>query len=131
VLGINGGVVDQDDSDEDILSPSLGKYPARSRPRRRSQTAPEPDGFHSNPLSHAQPLRRHQTSPGPLTTKTISTQLDALRNAYAALTDTVGISQVDVQEILQARRLANQINQVLDEQTCSKLASSRPRTPEA
>ncbi|KAF8968954.1 hypothetical protein BDZ97DRAFT_1915653 [Flammula alnicola] len=116
-----------DKSDEDVLSPSLGDYPIRSRRRYRSQTAPEPfDGSHSNPIAHAQPLRRHQTSPVP-PKKAMSVQLDALQRAYAAITDT-GVSQVDVQEIMHARRLANQINQMLDEQMCSKFKQEIPET---
>lgn len=57
--------------------------------------------------------------------------LDALRHAYVALADTDGMSQVDVEEILQARRLARQIDQVLDDRIFSKITSSagRPRTP--
>lgn len=66
---------------------------------------------------HLQPLRRNQTSP--LHNKICSVQLDALQHAYAVITD-IGTSQVDVQDILQAKRLAHQISQMLDEQMCAK-----------
>ncbi|KDR82379.1 hypothetical protein GALMADRAFT_237661 [Galerina marginata CBS 339.88] len=112
--------------DQDLLSPSLGEYPLRTRPRNRSQTAPEPSTFASRELSRAQPLRRNQTSP--LEHKrSSSAQLDALQRAYAVVADT-GTSQIDVQDIMHARRLANQINQALDEQMCLKFgASKEPR----
>ncbi|CAA7269069.1 unnamed protein product [Cyclocybe aegerita] len=109
---------------QDDLSPSVGDYPSRSRRRYRSQTAPE---LSMGPESHSllagvQPLRRNQTSPLEHR-RTTSAQLDALQHAYAIITDT-GASQVDVQDIMQARRLANQINQLLDEQMCRKFGAN-------
>jgi hypothetical protein len=114
---------------EDILSPSLGQFPLRSRQRDRSQTAPEPstatipDAIESVSIPQAgrRALRRHQTSP---LARKPSAQLDALQRAYAIITDT-GTSQVDVRDIMHARRLANQINQVLDEQMCLKFGAER------
>ena len=106
----------QHSDDECILSPSLGEYPLRSRRRERSQTAPQLINEPSHPM-YPQPLRRNQTSP--LQNKASSAQLDALQHAYAVITD-MGTSQVDVQDIMQAKRLAHQINQVLDEQMCAK-----------
>ena len=106
---------------EDILSPSLGQFPIRSRRRDRSQSAPDPSTMlESESMSIPQTLRRHQTSP--LEHKKTSAQLDALQRAYAIVTDT-GASQVDVQDIMRARRLANQINQVLDEQMYLKFGA--------
>ena len=71
--------------------------------------------------------RRHQSSP--LDRKASSAQLDALQRAYAIITDT-GTSQVEVQDIMHARRLANQINQVLDEQMCMKFGARRDGSPD-
>lgn len=105
--------------DENILSPSLSEYPLRSRRRERSQTAPQLINESSHPM-YPQPLRRNQT--GPLKSKASSTQLDALQHAYAVIAD-MGTSQVDVQDIMQAKRLAHQINQVLDEQMCAKFGA--------
>ncbi|KAF8904104.1 hypothetical protein CPB84DRAFT_1773418 [Gymnopilus junonius] len=111
-----------DDSEDghDVLSPSLGDYPLQSKRRRRSQTAPE-----LSPTSHsisAQPLRRNQTTP--LERQKSSAQLEALQQAYAIVADT-GTSQIDVQDIMQARRLANQINQILDEQMFTKVVDGK------
>ena len=109
-----------DDSDDhDILSPSLGDEPMRSKQRQRSQTAPELSPA-SHSMSAAQPLRRNQTTP--LERHKSSAQLEALQQAYAIVADT-GTSQIDFQDIMQARRLANQINQILDEQMFSKVAA--------
>lgn len=109
----------QHPEDEYILSPSLDEYPLRSRRRERSQTAPQL--MNESPQSmYPQPLRRNQTSP--LHNKASSAQLDALRHAYAVVTD-MGTSQVDVQDIMQAKRLAHQISQVLDEQMCVKFGA--------
>ncbi|KJA24353.1 hypothetical protein HYPSUDRAFT_200581 [Hypholoma sublateritium FD-334 SS-4] len=124
-----------DASDDDVLeSLSLGQYPTRSRIRYRSQTAPEPGDTMdvATDMRPSHPLRREQTSPGPQRgATTLAAPLDALRNAYAALADTEGMSQDDVEEILQARHLARRIDQVLDERIFSKITSSasRPRTP--
>ena len=134
--GVDRFFVDHDVSDDDMLeSLSLGQYPARSRVRYRSQTAPEPGDSAdvSSDMRPSHPLRREQSSPGPqrgLTT--LATPLDALRHAYAALADTDGMSQVDVEEIRQARQLARRIDQVLDDRIFSKITSSasRPRTPD-
>ncbi len=122
----------RDASDDDMLeSLSLGQYPARSRVRYRSQTAPEPGDSAdvSSDMRPSHPLRREQSSPGP---QRGLTPLDALRHAYAALADTDGMSQVDVEEIRQARSLARRIDQVLDDRIFSKITSSasRPRTPD-
>jgi hypothetical protein len=91
----------------------------RSRRRERSQTAPQLINESSHP-TYPQPLRRNQTSP--LHNKASSAQLDALQHAYAVITD-IGTSQVDVQDIMQAKRLAHQISQVLDEQMCAKFGA--------
>lgn len=106
--------------DEYILSPSLGEYPLRSRRRERSQTAPQLINESSHQATYPQPLRRNQTSP--LHSKTSSAQLDVLQQAYAVITD-MGTSQVDVQDIMQAKRLAHQISRVLDEQMCAKFGA--------
>ncbi len=112
-----------DPASGDILSPSLGQFPIRSRRRDRSQSAPDPSTMlESESISIPQTLRRHQTSP--LEHKKTSAQLDALQRAYAIVTDT-GASQVDVQDIMHARRLANQINQVLDEQMYLKFGAHK------
>jgi len=120
-----------DPASEDILSPSLGQFPIHSRRRDRSQTAPEPSihpGSESVLIPQAiKPLRRHQSSPLEHR-KASSAQLDALQRAYAIITDT-GTSQIDVQDIMHARRLANQINQVLDEQMCLKFGACRDGSP--
>ena len=120
-----------DPASEDILSPSLGQFPIQSRRRDRSQTAPEPSilpGSESVSIPQAgKSLRRHQSSP--LDRKGSSAQLDALQRAYAIITDT-GTSQVEVQDIMHARRLANQINQVLDEQMCMKFAARQDGSPD-
>lgn len=110
----------QHPDDEDILSPLLSQYPLRSRRRERSQTAPQLINESSHEAIHPQPFRRHQTSP--LCNRTSSAQLDALQHAYAVITDT-GTSQVDVKDIMQAKRLAHQISQVLDEQMCAKFGA--------
>lgn len=91
----------------------------RSRRRERSQTAPQLINESSHPLN-PQPLRRNQTSP--LHDKASSAQLDALQHAYALISD-MGTSQVDVQDIMQAKRLAHQISQVLDDQMCAKFGA--------
>ena len=70
-------------------------------------------------MASALPLRRNQTTPTGHR-RNASAHLDALQHAYALITDT-GTSQVDVQDLLHARRLANQINQALDEKMCSKI----------
>lgn len=113
----------------DLLSPSLGQFPLRSRRRDRSQTAPEPSTA-PDPESVSIPqaghtLRRHQTSPLEGVQRYRPAQLEALQRAYAIITDT-GTSQVNVQDIMHARRLANQINQVLDEQMCLKFGAQQP-----
>jgi len=106
-----------------ILSPLLRQFPMRSKRRDRSQSAPEPSTMlESESMSIPQTLRRHQTSP--LEHKKTSAQLDALQRAYAIVTDT-GASQVDVQDIMHAWRLANQINQVLDEQMYLKFGAHK------
>lgn len=111
---------DVNQDDQQILSPSITRHPSRSKLQYRSQTAPEPlAGSHSESMVSALPLRRNQTSP-PGHRRSASAHLDALQHAYALITDT-GTSQVDVQDLLHARRLANQINQALDEKMCSKI----------
>jgi len=116
-FGSDPSVEDMELDDEQIPSPSTSQHPARSRLQRRSQTAPEPiTGSHSE---SAPPLRRNQT--GPIGhQRSASAHLDALQHAYALIAD-AGTSQVDVQDLLRARRLANQINQALDEKMCSKI----------
>jgi len=113
----------------DLLSPSLGQFHLRSRRRDRSQTAPEPstapDPESVSIPQAGQTLRRHQTTPLEGVQRHNSAQLDALQRAYAIITDT-GSSQINVQEIMHARRLANQINQVLDEQMCLKFGAQQP-----
>ncbi|KIM35907.1 hypothetical protein M413DRAFT_449530 [Hebeloma cylindrosporum] len=106
---------------EQILTPSMvGRHPSRSKLQYRSQTAPAPlTGSHSESMANALPLRRNQTTPTGHR-RSASAHVDALQHAYALITDT-GTSQVDVQDLLHARRLANQINQALDEKMCSKI----------
>lgn len=106
--------------DEYTMSHSLGEYPLRSRRRERSQTAPQLINESSHQTIYPQPLRRNQTSP--LHDKASSAQFDALQHAYAVITDT-GTSQVGVQDIMQAKRLVQQISQVLDEQMCAKFGA--------
>lgn len=119
-LAENNAIGSQHSDDECLLSPSLGgEYPLRSKLRKRSQTAPQLINESSHP-TYPQPLRRNQTSP--LQNKVSSAQLDALQHAYAVITD-IGTSQVDVQDIMQAKRLAHQISQVLDEQMCAKFGA--------
>lgn len=136
-------------TDEDLLSSSLGEYPLplRLRRRDRSQTAPEPDI--EGPLGHdtpvGQPLRQHRTSPGLDAVDSINAgasgggvsvarmppSIAALQQVYARFAE-AGISgalsgadadSMDIDEIILARKLANQINQALDEKIASKIAS--------
>ncbi|TFK23401.1 hypothetical protein FA15DRAFT_695085 [Coprinopsis marcescibilis] len=116
--------------DAPILDPTITSsgFPLRSRLRDRSRTAPPLDVRVRSPspdsaptpaegkirtsVPHAQPLRRHYTS---------SAQLDALRDAYVSVAEAEGVSQIPVEDLMQARRLANQISQALDEQMYRKL----------
>ena len=119
-FNLNSLVEDMNLDDQQILSPPITQHPSRSKLRYRSQTAPEPlAGSHSESMASALPLRRNQTTPAGHR-RSASAHLDALQHAYALITDT-GTSQVDVQDLLHARRLANQINQALDEKMCSKI----------
>jgi len=107
-----------DPASGDILSPSLGQFPICSRRSDRSQSAADPSTMlESESMSIPQTLRRHQTS-------SLEHKLDALQRAYAIVTD-AGASQVDVQDIMHARRLGNQINQVLDEQMYLKFGAHK------
>jgi len=112
---------DADHAINDILNPSLGNHYLRSRRRDRSQTAPEPTmAPESESISiprPVQPLRRNQTSP--LEYKKLPGQLDVLLHAHDVVSDTHA-SQLGVQDIMHARRIANQINQMLDEQIVVK-----------
>ena len=120
LINLNPLIEDMDLDDQQILSSSINRYPSRSKLRHRSQTAPEPlRGSHPDSMASALPLRRNQTTPTGHG-RSASAHLDALQHAYALITDT-GTSQVDVQDLLHARRLANQINQALDEKMCSKI----------
>lgn len=120
LLELNALVEDGNRDDQQILSPFITQHPSRPKLRYRSQTAPEPlAGSHSESMASALPLRRNQTSPAGHR-RSASAHLDALQHAYALITD-AGTSQVDVQDLLHARRLANQINQALDEKMCSKI----------
>ena len=93
-----------------LPTPLRSSYPEESRRRDRSQTAPEPE--RGSASLHRTALKRNAMS---------EAQLDALQHAYAVVADTDGVSQIAVQDLMQARRLANRINQVLDEQMCKKL----------
>lgn len=106
--------------DHDFLSPSLGQYPVRSRARERSQTAPE----QSNPtLPAPNSLRRNNTTPAEGTdrkTLKFRDQVDVLQKAYAVVAY-AGPSQVDVDDLMKAKRVLNELNEALDEQISSKL----------
>ncbi|KAF9479941.1 hypothetical protein BDN70DRAFT_658726 [Pholiota conissans] len=120
-----------DDCDGDVLSPSLANYPLRSRPRYRSQTAPELDGSHYNTINAAPRLRRHQTSPGPSTTKQPTRLgLDLVQHAYAAVVEP-GISQAGMEEMLRVRRVIDQMGQAMDERIYERYISGRSRTSDA
>lgn len=106
-----------DDTKEVFLSPTVSEFAFRSRRRERSQTAPEPDNAPGSPLlfpeQSAQPLKRHHTSGESLPDG--CAQLEALQEAYAAVVERNGVSQMGVEELLRLKRLTSRIAQTVDE----------------
>ncbi|KAF8158535.1 hypothetical protein B0H34DRAFT_807999 [Crassisporium funariophilum] len=102
------------EDDGDILSPSLSDFPPQPR---RAQTAPTPSPLSSLQPSYPPPLRRNRTSPSPLPhRKGSSAQLDAVQRAYAVVADVdMGGEEVDLRDIVRARRVVSRIGRVLDE----------------
>ena len=121
-LGLEGEEDQDDGASSEILAEDSSprpsnKFPLRSRMRERSQTAPEPSP--QSPLLNDREscargaLRRHHTS-GSFEHED-NTQLKAVRHAYAAVVDSGGASQMEMEELMQMKRLANRIGQAVDE----------------
>ncbi|KAF6744459.1 hypothetical protein DFP72DRAFT_928782 [Ephemerocybe angulata] len=106
-----------------VLSPTFSEFAYRSRRRERSQTAPELDPV-ASPLidveESLQPLRRHHSS-GSSYGAQPHVQLDALQQAYAAVVESGGVSQMGVEELLQLKRLTSRIGETVDEQIYHQL----------
>jgi hypothetical protein len=121
-LDLEGKEGQDDGTSSDILvaswSPSPSNdFPLRSRMRERSQTAPElspqsPLLSEKESFAHGA-LRRHRTS-GSFEHED-NTQLKAVRDAYAAVVDSGGVSQMGIEELMQMKRLASRIGQTVDE----------------
>ncbi|KAH9480199.1 hypothetical protein JR316_0006797 [Psilocybe cubensis] len=111
---------------EDILGPSLNRYDTRSKARERSQTAPEL----SNPTQPApNSLRRNNTTPAEETIRKpskIRDQVGVLQKAYAVVAH-AGPSQINVDDIIEAKRVLNDLHEALDEQLNLVLASGDGR----
>ncbi|KAF9054214.1 armadillo-type protein [Panaeolus papilionaceus] len=117
------------DDDGHLISPISSQDLIRSRKRERSQTAPEPGlmltAQADDSPDRPQSLRRNHTTGGPLQNKksTSAQQLEVLNATYAALS-TARESQIDDEDIIQAKEITSKMNLLLEQRIIARLGKN-------